>query len=831
MALLGTMAGKALVTFFMAMLPVVGKLCRKEKMAAAIAAVPMVSAIFACVKTVVTEAVFGCCCNVLLVLVRNCPAAVAQFVDDNSPRAIYDGLYKYKSTEEVVGVACSLLHILLSDSAIGFKVLTLDDVTPMKDLMKASWDLEQTLVRDDVLSMGLAGLDALGNRYREEEKPLKRLGAAEVVEEVVHSFAVHSAVHARMALTALMFAAMTDKGKKSVVEKKGVQAEMEAIEEFAADKEVCSNGLSALALMSEVGAAQKVVTKYGVSSILSAMRRHKEEKEVQLYALKALNGLCEVREVSEAVGREGGIPAVVEVWRLFAEEEEMVKLGASVLKMVTRVSEATADELIACNAVQTMLEVLEQYASEALVMAALCELVAVMATNAQAKKRFLDEDVVSTLVVMITTGGKEDAEMIGSALHALMSLLAPPFDGDALQGQDIVAIIVDAFLVVLDSDAVNVDEACLNCMGALRAIAEDEDRKRELIAGDGKEVLEKVLSRAARDQELSTAALEVLEELCDERDARNEIADEDMVSAVVEVMKHYPFSPVVQRKALSWLAGVAAEDSTREGCCGEETVRAVISAMRNCMFDREVADSGCLFLANCSDEAAVVDVANKEKAGLLVLEINAKNGSAKTAAAVTELKKVLVMKEKTRHHHHHHHGEGEDGAKRHHHRHHRHHGEKRDEEAGATGATEGADAVEEGKAKHRHRSHRAKKEGEKKEGEMTAEGEEAKRRHHSHRHRSHRAEKKEEAAPEGEEVAHRHHSHRHRSRRGAKEGEEGEVKRRHHSHRSAKGDSGSKRRHHSHRHSSKKEEVPVKKEEAPVKKEAIADSEGDEFDF
>ena len=96
-----------------------------------------------------------------------------------------------------------------------------------------------------------------------------------------------------------------------------------------------------------------------------------------------------------------------------------------------------------------------------------------------------------------------------------MSLLAPPFDGDALQGQDIVAIIVDAFLVVLDSDAVNVDEACLNCMGALRAIAEDEDRKRELIDGDGKEVLEKVLSRAVRDQELSTAALEVLAVLSD----------------------------------------------------------------------------------------------------------------------------------------------------------------------------------------------------------------------------------------------------------------------------------------------------------------------------
>ena len=208
-------------------------------------------------------------------------------------------------------MACSLLHILLSDNAIGFNVLTLDDITPMKDLMKASWDLEQTMVRDDVLSMGLAGFDALGNRYHEEEKPLKRLGAAEVVEEVVHSFAVHSAVHARMALMALMYAAMTDKGKKSIVEKKGVQAEMEAIEEFAADKEVCSNALNALALMSDVGAAQKVVAKYGVSAILSTMRRHKE-KEVLLYVLKVLNGLCEVREISEAVCREGGIPAVVE---------------------------------------------------------------------------------------------------------------------------------------------------------------------------------------------------------------------------------------------------------------------------------------------------------------------------------------------------------------------------------------------------------------------------------------------------------------------------------------------------------------------------------------
>ena len=99
---------------------------------------------------------------------------------------------------------------------------------------------------------------------------------------------------------------------------------------------------------------------------------------------------------------------------------------------------------------------------------------------------------------MITTGGREDAEMIGSALHALMSLLSPPFDGDALQGQDIVSIIVDAFLVVLDSDAVSVDEACLNCMGALHAIAEDEDRTRERVAGNAKEVLGKVFSSATR---------------------------------------------------------------------------------------------------------------------------------------------------------------------------------------------------------------------------------------------------------------------------------------------------------------------------------------------
>ena len=310
-----------------------------------------------------------------------------------------------------------------------------------------------------------------------------------------------------MILTALMYREMTNKDKKSIVEKKGV----EAIEEFAADKEVCSNALNALALMSDVGAAQKVVAKYGVSAILSTMRRHKE-KEVLLYALKALNGLCEVREISEAVGREGGIPAVVEVWRLFAEE------------MVTRVSEATADELIACSAVQTVLEVLEQYASETLVMAALCELVTVMATNAQAKKRFLDEDVV-----MITTGGREDAEMIGSALHALMSLLSPPFDGDALQGHH---------GRVPGGSGQRHGERRRD-LSQLHGCAARHRRGRRLQeragcmrrqGGSGEGVL-------TRDQELSTMTL--------------------------EVMKHYPFSLVVQLKALSWLASVSAENYTR----------------------------------------------------------------------------------------------------------------------------------------------------------------------------------------------------------------------------------------------------------------------------
>ena len=82
----------------------------------------------------------------------------------------------------------------------------------------------------------------------------------------------------------------------------------------------------------------------------------------------------------------------------------------------------------------------------------------------------------------------------------------------------------------------------------------------------------------------------------------------------LEVMKHYPFSPVVQRKALSWLVSVSAEDYTRDGCCGEETA---VSGLCNCMFDRS-----CLFLENCF---VVVN-----KMGLLLLEINTKNGSAKS---------------------------------------------------------------------------------------------------------------------------------------------------------------------------------------------------------
>ena len=83
----------------------------------------------------------------------------------------------------------------------------------------------------------------------------------------------------------------------------------------------------------------------------------------------------------------------------------------------------------------------------------------------------------------------------------------------------------------------------------------------------------------------------------------------------LDVMKHYPFSPVVQRKALSWLASVSAVDYTRDSCCDEETA---VSGLCNCMFDRS-----CLFLENCFVGAV-------NKMGLLMLKINAKNGSAKS---------------------------------------------------------------------------------------------------------------------------------------------------------------------------------------------------------
>ena len=72
--------------------------------------------------------------------------------------------------EDIIRVASALLHILLRNNQVGLDVLTVDDIIPLKDLMHHAWELSQTEVRNDVLSMCLAGLSALGKKNNDNEK-------------------------------------------------------------------------------------------------------------------------------------------------------------------------------------------------------------------------------------------------------------------------------------------------------------------------------------------------------------------------------------------------------------------------------------------------------------------------------------------------------------------------------------------------------------------------------------------------------------------------------------------------------------------------------------
>ena len=738
-----------------AVLPVINKLCKHKQVAKSVADAPTVTAIFGCIKAADTEQVFYQACMTLRLLVRNCPEALSQFVGDNSPRAIYDGLFKYMKTELVVGIACQLLHSLLSDSAVGMDVLTLDDVTPMRNLMEQSWSMSETLVRDDVLSMCLAGLSALGNKNVEDPKALKRIGAPEVTEQVVRVCSLHSLRHSQLLLAVLSFAAMTEKGQKGMLGLHAVSECMAVLAEFVHDQMVCVNALNTLRRMVSLRPACEAVVRAGVGSILAAMRLFEEEREVQLYGLETLNGLHEYKGFLHAMETEGGVAAVVGSWKRFAEDRDVVRVGAEVVSSLTE-SENCGDEVVENGGVQCLLEVIELFSNEREVMIPLCQLVKAVASNPGAKATMIKEDVVSTLVTVITAGEKEDAELIGAAVAALMALVSAPFTDKSLEGTDIATLLVNAFLVVLEVETSATDVACEACMESIRALCENDRQREEVLTNDIGKVFVKVFSRSASDVQLVSSALQLLEDLSFDGTARGDLCDDALVAALCVTMTRYAQSIPVQRGSVAWLRLMTVEDYTLEYVATADVVKALLASLRNCSLNQSIVNDSYEALAALSSKPEMVEVMNTEKAGPFLEQLNEKSGSVKTVTALNVLRSVLRMKEKKRKHHHHHHqdepAEGEEKKHRKH-RHHRKEGEgAKTTEADKEDAEATKEGVEESKKHHKHRHH-SRRHGTKKSAEG-AEGAEGEKKHHKH-HRSHRSRK-----PGEESKRHRHHSHR-----------------------------------------------------------------------
>lgn len=237
---------------------------------------------------------------------------------------------------------------------------------------------------------------------------------------------------------------MTEKGQKGMLGLHAVSECMAVLAEFVHDQMVCVNALNTLRRMVSLRPACEAVVRAGVGSILAAMRLFEEEREVQLYGLETLNGLHEYKGFLHAMETEGGVAAVVGSWKRFAEDRDVVRVGAEVVSSLTE-SENCGDEVVENGGVQCLLEVIELFSNEREVMIPLCQLVKAVASNPGAKATMIKEDVVSTLVTVITAGEKEDAELIGAAVAALMALVSAPFTDKSLEGTDIATLLGQCF--------------------------------------------------------------------------------------------------------------------------------------------------------------------------------------------------------------------------------------------------------------------------------------------------------------------------------------------------------------------------------------------------
>ena len=402
-----------------------------------------------------------------------------------------------------------------------------------------------------------------------------------------------------------------------------------------------------------------------------------------------------------------------------------------------------------------MLEVIELFSNEREVMIPLCQLVKAVASNPGAKATMIKEDVVSTLVTVITAGEKEDAELIGAAVAALMALVSAPFTDKSLEGTDIATLLVNAFLVVLEVETSATDVACEACMESIRALCENDRQREEVLTNDIGKVFVKVFSRSASDVQLVSSALQLLEDLSFDGTARGDLCDDALVAALCVTMTRYAQSIPVQRGSVAWLRLMTVEDYTLEYVATADVVKALLASLRNCSLNQSIVNDSYEALAALSSKPEMVEVMNTEKAGPFLEQLNEKSGSVKTVTALNVLRSVLRMKEKKRKHHHHHQDEPAEGEEKKHrkHRHHRKEGEgAKTTEADKEDAEATKEGVEESKKHHKHRHH-SRRHGTKKSAEG-AEGAEGEKKHHKH-HRSHRSRK-----PGEESKRHRHHSHR-----------------------------------------------------------------------
>lgn len=550
-------------------------------------------------------------CSLLYKYSDELDLSIDQFAEDNNTRILYDGIFKFVDSPEILKVAGSLVRKLFATKTIGYTVITFDDVKPIRKLMMASKILDND-VRDEIVFMCLTALSTLCKSDATNAAQLMKIAQPQIVNEVVYVFNYHERRLTLIALAIISYLCLTSKTREAVHEADTVKHLIECANYYPNDSAIITNCLLSLKKLSQDAEGRIAVSNTGVDCITNSMRKFKDDKVIQYHALNILELLSQKRELKEQIGFEGGVEIAIRDLISFSDDNIIVRSATSVLALLIEDADQNLDNFIACGGLDHLMTIYNKYTSNTEVLCTICLLIKSLASMKDAREFLMENNMISLLVHMLENN--KSVELVSNACSALYTMLMYlPEDGQFDVKE--IPVIFKSFKIVLESSKEEISKASKSCLNTLSGLSASDVCKPYLVENDILSLLLEIIKATSDNIESIILAMGVFSKLSDNSESNCEaIINHKCFTKILEIMAQYPRNSMIQNGGVEMIKNMSMYPKLIDPIIKTNAFKAIIDAMLSCSFNRIIITNCCIILNNLLPNQEAFDIAKENDA-------------------------------------------------------------------------------------------------------------------------------------------------------------------------------------------------------------------------